>query len=1090
MHDSNRPKRASDGIAGEPVAVTPECPGRYLIEAGARETAEIGRGGIGRVLVARDTHLGRDVAVKELLQGAGPDAVANVISGSTWTEDSADAVRFLREARVTGQLEHPNIVPVYELGMRADGTLYYTMKLVRGRTMAHALRECATLDQRLRLLSHFADLCHAIAYAHSRGVIHRDIKAENVMLGEFGETVVLDWGLAKVRGQRDIRGHEIARDGRLWQDAMAGLTVNGSILGTPHHMSPEQARGELEMIDERSDVWALGTVLYEMLTGRRVFEGETHAQVIQKVLNDRVTPPRRIEPGVPPELESVCMWALHRDPSLRYADARELAAEIEAFQSGARVAAHEYTSWDHFRRFAAKHRPMIVAAAATLLAMIIALVFMTASYTRERAALAKERREHLLANYHIAQGVNERAGQLMETHGYLGARVFAAASLLHNPACLQSPFFDPDFRASVPDACRLEIDAASRMYQAGESAMVALDRVLAANEALLGLDISPDQKRVAGAGADGAAFVWNAATGQPVLTLRGHSGAVRAVAFWPAGDQIATAGRDGTAVIWDALTGSLLSRHACGLGELYDIEYSPDGQVLIVAGHDKGVLLWDWRAEKPLGLLSGHEAPVHRLAVAGNGSLLATASRDRTVRLWQLPSGRLMGVLEGHRGVVRGVAVSNDGTKVASASYDKTIKVWNAATGECLFTGEGFHDEVLAVAFSPDGRRVAAACWDRTVTLWDVASGALLIRVDAHDAPAWDVAFARDGRYLASVGEDRRLRIWKESAAPVVLAAQGQGYLWSLRFSPDGSEIGTCGGDGSIRVYSARNGSLISTMPGHHDLVYDIAYSADGSLLGSAGYDRTVRIWNMRTRNTLRVLAGHEGFVRCVAFAPDGGRVVSSSQDGNAIVWDVRSGDRVMQLRADDGPVRRVAFSPDGKLIATAHEQKCIRLWDAQTGGLVARWPAGNTMVTSVAFSHDGTRLVSTNWDGAAVVWDVKRRRPSRTFVWHAEGLFRAMFSPDDRLLATAGDDRTVGLWRVDRDAPSLLLRASQSVMALDFSPDGKRLAWGDGATGRIYPIDLSLLEADPSRIMEKAERAAGARMDGFELRLLGEVRR
>ena len=193
-------------------ALTPECAGRYDFAGGSREAAEIGRGGLGRVLLVEDRHLGREVAVKELLGGGD---ISSVGSAPTSGSVAPSVVRFLREARVTGQLEHPNIVPVYELGVRADGTLYYTMRLVRGRTLAEALHDCSTLGERLKLLSHFADVCHAVAFAHSRGVIHRDLKPDNVMLGEFGETVVLDWGLARVAGKKDIRERDLREDGEV-----------------------------------------------------------------------------------------------------------------------------------------------------------------------------------------------------------------------------------------------------------------------------------------------------------------------------------------------------------------------------------------------------------------------------------------------------------------------------------------------------------------------------------------------------------------------------------------------------------------------------------------------------------------------------------------------------------------------------------------------------------------------------------------------------------------------------------------------------------------------------------------------------------
>ncbi len=361
----------------ELFTVTPECDHRYDYPGGDAAAAELARGGIGRILLVHDRHLGREIVLKELLGefAVSRDTLSASGAGTAGTAPLT-VVRFLREARVTGQLEHPSIVPVYELGIRPDGTLYYTMKRVRGRTLTQALQACDSLADRLHLLSHFTDLCQAIAYAHSRGVIHRDIKPDNVMLGEFGETVVLDWGLAKVKGKKDIHRGELSRDMQALQDGRDGITLDGAVVGTPYYMSPEQAQGHLDRLDERSDVWALGAVLYEILTGRRLFGGESPIQVIFAVMQGRFTPPRQLEPSVPAELESIGLKALQRDPADRYASAQELAREIQAFQSGARVIAHEYTSWQHLRRFAAKNKPAIIAAGVILGVILVALVLL------------------------------------------------------------------------------------------------------------------------------------------------------------------------------------------------------------------------------------------------------------------------------------------------------------------------------------------------------------------------------------------------------------------------------------------------------------------------------------------------------------------------------------------------------------------------------------------------------------------------------------------------------------------------------------------------------------------------------------------
>jgi len=406
------------GDAATSLAVTLEHPGRYGgPRRDGRVTAdpiELGRGGIGRVLIAHDAHLGREVAVKELLHRSGGPAGSR---SPTHPRESLAASRFLREARLTGQLEHPNIVPVYELGTRADGTLYYTMKVVRGRNLAHALESVAGqgLRARMKLLNHYADLCDAIAYAHSRGVIHRDIKPENVMVGEFGETVVLDWGLAKPKHARDLRGdeatvatgeaateattvdvHGVSQGadtespsspepavspaaavagkpiGQRKTDAGRGLaaTDDGTLLGTPMYMSPEQAQGDLAQIDERSDVWALGVVLYEILTGEAPFLAKSAIELLLKIVNGTFDKVASKCPEAPPELAAIAEKALSRNPAYRYPDARAMAEEVRAYLTGGRVQAYNYRPWTLVKRWAGRHKAALVVAALGLVALI------------------------------------------------------------------------------------------------------------------------------------------------------------------------------------------------------------------------------------------------------------------------------------------------------------------------------------------------------------------------------------------------------------------------------------------------------------------------------------------------------------------------------------------------------------------------------------------------------------------------------------------------------------------------------------------------------------------------------------------------
>jgi eukaryotic-like serine/threonine-protein kinase len=321
--------------------VTPEVDGRYV------ELTQLGAGAMGMVALVYDIHLHRRVAQKRLRAVQHPTHVA----------------RFLREARITAQLEHPGVIPIHELGRMTDGTLYYTMKRVRGRTLRDALDSCTNRVGRLALLRHVIDVCHAVGYAHSRGVVHRDMKPENVMIGPFGETCVLDWGLAKVAGDETEEADPLAS--AIDTVERSTLTRAGAVVGTPAYMSPEQAAGDGAQVSARSDVWALGVVLFELVCGRRPYDGST-TQILRQIIDGPAPAPRTLEPSCPAELDAIVRKAMAIDPASRYTTATHLARELEAWREGAIVGAHRYGRLDRLRRFAESHRVALIAATAAL----------------------------------------------------------------------------------------------------------------------------------------------------------------------------------------------------------------------------------------------------------------------------------------------------------------------------------------------------------------------------------------------------------------------------------------------------------------------------------------------------------------------------------------------------------------------------------------------------------------------------------------------------------------------------------------------------------------------------------------------------
>ncbi len=366
-----------------------------------------GEGGVGRVWLARDAILDREVALKEL-------------SPTKAVEPSAQA-RFVDEARVTGQLQHPGIVPVYELSTNLlDQRPFYTMRFLKGKTLTEAVEEyhkhrlagkSSALELR-ELLNAFVAVCQVIAYAHSRGVLHRDLKGQNIVLGDFGEVMVIDWGLAKVIGDdgsartaaKPPAGSDLTG---LLRDSSRERTLEGSVLGTPAYMSPEQAQGRLEDIDKRTDVYGLGAILYYLLTGEAPFAGTTASQILARVIHEQPVPPRRHVATVAPELEAICLKCLSKQPADRYLSASDLASDIRNYLADVPVTAYQEPWTRRTRRWLGRHRTLATASAATLLVatMCLAVAAVLLGAANDREARARTLAE---ANFQTAREAVDR----------------------------------------------------------------------------------------------------------------------------------------------------------------------------------------------------------------------------------------------------------------------------------------------------------------------------------------------------------------------------------------------------------------------------------------------------------------------------------------------------------------------------------------------------------------------------------------------------------------------------------------------------------------------------------------------------------
>jgi WD40 repeat protein/serine/threonine protein kinase len=902
----------------------------------------------------------------------------------------------------------------------------------------------------------------ALAHAAAQGILHRDIKPSNLLLDDTGNVWVTDFGLAKAASDGD------------------DLTHTGDIVGTLRYMAPERFNGK---VDLRSDVYSLGLTLYELMALRPAFDETDRNRLVKQVLHDEPPRPRKLNPAVPRDLETVVLKAIARDPAHRYQTPAEMAEDLKRFVEDRPVRARRISAAEKLWRWSRRNPVVTGLAAAVVLSLAAGTAVSCLKYldAEQQKGIAQQRQARALAGEKEAREQRQRAdneAEITRQNLYYAQMNLAPQAWREHRGWRHMTELLANWlpQGQAPDRRgwewfylnSLPYQNLRTLTERGDRTRPGTDRGTAVTPSTVAWHIG--SKRLAEGTADGLIRIWDVEREQTTLIQRGPAPAYQ---FW--------------GVRW--------------------LAWSPDGGRL-AAGSNKGTVhLWETDSGRQRRVFRGHKTPVCAVAFSSDGTRLAAWGEDGTVKIWDAGTGRLSADVAHPSGVLAG-AWSPDDTRLACGHGNGTVTLSGTRAGDEIVTLRGRGGSVSNLAWSPDGTRLAATSRnDFAVRIWKVASEKVVLGPLRHSHEITSLAWEPDGQRLATGSADETVKIWNATTGQEALTLRGQRErITSLAWGPGGRLASGCG-DGSVKVWDSLRDQEASVWPGHAVRATAVAWSPDGKRLASGGDDGKVRVWDPAAREAVLTLPGHDerkvgqqfGLIRSLAWSPDGTRLASAGLDGRALVWDVAGGREVFALPADRGRVWSVAWSPDGTRLAAGSEDGTIRVveglghmpkvhvlrghkghvrcvaWSPQgdrlaSGGadrLVKVWdPVRDTelarmeehtyWVMGVAWSPDGKQLASASGDHLVIIWDPETRQRLSTLRGHNDFVDAVVWSPDGTRLASAGNDNSVRVWDPRTGEEALLLRGNSAMFHdVSWSPDGARLA-AASSDGQVWIWDAT----------------------------------